>query len=233
MGGKSDRVIINYQVKTGKRVKIDSLVFEGNANVPTNKLLRKINNTHDVRYGIKLYFWTKNFWTRSKYREEDFNEDLDNIITYYNEQGYRDARVTFDTVISIPADQLNLSRKKKAKQDRLKVIVQLHEGDKFYFRNITFTGNTICSYEALAKNLRIDKGMPYNRTMLEGNINYNPSGTDITSMYMDNGYLFFNCTPVEPPWRTTPSTSRCASWKASRPAYATSAWKATPSPTTK
>ena len=49
----------------------------------------------------------------------------------------------------------------------------------------------------LSKHLRINKGDPYNRTLLQQNITYNPAGTDITSLYMDNGYLFFNATPVE------------------------------------
>lgn len=196
-GGKDDRVIVNYSVHRGKRVKIEALVLQGNDKIPTDKLLRKMKSTHDVHYAKKLYFWTKNFWTRSKYREDDFNADLDNIIAYYNEQGYRDARIVSDTVTTMAADSLHLSSKKKAKQDRLKVLVDIHEGEKFYFRNITFAGNTVYPDDALAKSLRIEKGMPYNRTMLETNINYNPAGTDLTSMYMDNGYLFFNCTPVE------------------------------------
>lgn len=193
-GGHKDRVIVNYKVKRGKRVKIDSLIISGNTTISTNKLLRKMKNTHDVHYGRKLFVWTKGFWTRSKYREEQFNEDMDNIIRYYNEQGYRDARVIFDTVFQVPDDPLKAASKK---QDRLKVIMNIHEGSKYYFRNITFAGNTVYTDDQLAKSLRIDKGMPYNRTQLETNINYNPSGTDLTSLYMDNGYLFFNCTPVE------------------------------------
>lgn len=196
-GGHRDRVIVVYNVKRGNRVRIDSLIITGNSTIPTNKLLRKMKNTHDVHYAKKLFFWTKGFWTRSKYREEQFNEDVDNVITFYNEQGYRDARVTFDTVIQIPEEQLAASGKKKGKQDRLKVIMNIHEGPKYYFRNITFAGNTVYTDEQLAKSLRIDKGMPYNHTQLETNINYNPSGTDLTSLYMDNGYLFFNCNPVE------------------------------------
>ena len=82
-------------------------------------------------------------------------------------------------------------------QDRLMVKIKIHEGNKFVFRNITFSGNTIYPTELLSKHLRINKGDPYNRTLLETNLTYNPSGTDITSMYMDNGYLFFNATPVE------------------------------------
>ena len=116
--GKKNMVTVDFQIKIGKRVKIDSLLFEGNneakyrgplaKDIPvlknitvnkksptrTNKLIRKMKKTHDVHYGKHLYFWTKGFWSRSKYREADFNDDLVNLINYYNELGYRDARVT-------------------------------------------------------------------------------------------------------------------------------------------
>ncbi|KWW30315.1 MAG: outer membrane protein [bacterium P3] len=190
-GGKADRVDVIFNVKVGKKVKIDTLVIEGNSVVSTNKLLRKMKNTHDVRYGRKLYFWTPGFWKKSRYDESKLQEDLDGLVAYYNSMGYRDARVVSDTVYDSPAN--GASRK----QDRLIVRVKLHEGNKYTFRNITFTGNTIYSSETLSRHLRIKKGDPYNEEQLMTNISYNPSGTDITALYMDNGYLFFNATPVE------------------------------------
>ena len=193
----ANQVWVTFLINKGKRVKIDSLVFVGNEAIPTNKLLRKMKKTHDVNYWKKLYVWTGGFWKRSKYREADLEEDLVAIVNYYNEEGYRDARIVKDTHYIIPADQLRLNARKQAKQDRMRVNVTIHEGQKFYFRNITFSGNTIYSSETLAKHLRIEKGTPYNRTTLETNLTYNPSGTDITSLYMDNGYLFFRATPVE------------------------------------
>lgn len=196
-GGKTNSVVVDYNVKCGKRVKIDSLIFEGNKEVSTNKLLRKMKKTHDVNYFKKFYVWTGNFWKRSKYRDADFHEDLDNVVALYNELGYRDARIISDTNFIVAPDQLKISSSKKAKQDRMKVKVQLYEGQKFYFRNITFSGNTVYPSDLLAKHLRINKGDPYNKTALETNLTYNPSGTDITSLYMDNGYLFFRATPVE------------------------------------
>ncbi len=195
--GKGNYVILAYDIKKGKRVKIDSLIFEGNENVATNKLLRKMKNTHDVHYAKKLFFWTKGFWSRSKYREFELDNDLDEVIAYYNELGYRDARIVFDTMWPVASDDLNISKNKKKRQDRVKIKVKVYEGKPFYFRNITFAGNTIYSSELLAQHLRINKGDPYNKTTLETNLTYNPSGTDITSMYMDNGYLFFDVTPVE------------------------------------
>lgn len=187
---KDGRVLIDFNVKTGKRVKIDSIIFVGNDSVKTNKLMQKMKNTHDVNYFKKLFFWTSGFWKSSKYQESKFDEDLESILTYYNDNGYRDARILSDTVYRVTSD-------KDAKRDYLRVKVNVFEGHKFYFRNITFTGNTIYPTELLSKHLRISKGDPYNRTLLEQNLRYNPMGTDISSMYMDNGYLFFNATPVE------------------------------------
>lgn len=192
IGGKDDRVNIIYNVSIGKRVKIDSLIFEGNKAVSTNKLLQKMKNTHDVNYFKKLFFWTSGFWKSSKYDESKFHEDLDGIIAYYNELGYRDARIVFDTVYPVSQDP-----DKPSKQDFLRVKVKIHEGNKYIFRNISFAGNTVYSSELLSRQLRIKKGDPYNEEQLTTNINYNPSGTDIASMYMDNGYLFFSAAPVE------------------------------------
>ncbi|MBQ9637943.1 MAG: outer membrane protein assembly factor BamA [Bacteroidales bacterium] len=194
---RKDRVIITFDVKLGKRVKIDSVIIAGNEKVNTNTLLKQMKNTHDVRYFRKLYFWTPSFWKRSKYREAGLSEDLEKIITYYNEHGYRDARIVTDTVYNVAAKDLKLNNRRKRKQDRLNVKIDLHEGAQYYFRNITFSGNTVYDSETLSKYLRIKKGDPYNRTQLETNLTYNPSGTDISSLYMDNGYLFFNATPVE------------------------------------
>lgn len=194
---KGNYVNVIYNIKRGKRVKIQSLSFEGNEKIATNKLLRKMKNTHDVNYKWKMFFWTKGFWTRSKYREFQLHEDLDNVIKFYNEKGFRDARIVMDTMWPVASEELNISKHKKKKQDRVNVKVKLYEGNSFYFRNITFSGNTIYSNEELYNALRIKKGDPYNKTVLETNLTFNPSGTDITSMYMDNGYLFFRATPVE------------------------------------
>ncbi len=188
------RVTVTFNVKRGKIVKIDSLIFEGNENIKTITLQSKMEKTHDVHYFWKLRFWTKSFWKKSRYIESDFREDLDKVIAYYNEQGFRDARIVYDTVWDV---QQEVAKGKTPKQELVKVKVNVYEGQRFFFRNITFSGNTVYSDELLHRALRINKGDPYNKKVLDMNISYNPSGTDITSLYMDNGYLFFRTTPVE------------------------------------
>ena len=186
------RLTVTFNVKRGKKVKIDSLIFVGNKEVSTSTLKGKMQSTRDVHFRKSLRFWKKVFWKSSRYIENDFREDLDKIIAYYNEEGYRDARIVSDTVIDVP-QEVHGSKD----QDRIKVKVVIHEGRKFFFRNISFSGNTVYSDDVLRRSLRINKGDPYNKQMLEENLTYNPSGTDLTSLYMDNGYLFFRATPVE------------------------------------
>lgn len=203
----SGRAIINFRINRGKKVKIDSLNFVGNERILTPELQSQMEKTHDVHYRGRLWsnpkqFWklrifTKAFWKKSRYIENDFKDDLNNVVAYYNEQGYRDAKVVRDTVWQLAEEDMKVSAKKKAKQDLLKVRVEVYEGQKFYFRNITFSGNTVYTDEVLKRSLRIEKGDPYNRKLLDENMQYNPSGTDITSLYKDNGYFFFRATPVE------------------------------------
>ena len=183
------RLTITFNVKRGKKVKIDSLVFEGNQELSDLALASQMQKTRDVHFPWKLRFWKKVFWKKSRYIESDFQDDLDHVVSYYNEQGFRDARIVSDTVMEAPSA--------KSDQERVKLKVRVHEGRKFYFRNITFVGNTVYSDDVLRRALRISKGDPYNKQLLETNLKYNPSGTDITSLYMDNGYLFFRVTPVE------------------------------------
>jgi len=181
---KNNEQILVFDVKTGKKGRIKELTFEGNEAISDKHLARTMRNTHDVNYWKKLYFWTPGFWKRSKYIEADYNSDLEEIVKLYNEKGYRDAKILGD---SIYTDE----------KGKMHVNVKIYEGKPYFFRNITFTGNTIYPSDYLYKHLRIEKGDPYNKTVLDENLSYNPAGTDINSLYMDNGYLFFRATPTE------------------------------------
>ena len=178
-------VILIFDVKTHDKVKIKSLTFEGNSALSANTLMKEMDNTHDVNYWKKFYFWTSGFWKKSKYIESDYKSDLENIIEKYNELGYRDAKIESDSVYTNSDGSLGVN-------------IKIYEGNKYYFRNVTFTGNTVYPSSQLAKLMRIEKGDPYNKKMLEQNVSMEPSGTDnINSLYMDNGYLAFRAMPTE------------------------------------
>ena len=120
----------------------------------------------------------------SKFIREDYDKDMLTIVDKYNELGYRDSKIISDTIV-------------KSGPNTIDINIRISEGRKYYFRNIHWIGNTKYSSEELSMILKIRKGDVYNQKALETNLSYNPNGTDVYSLYMDNGYLFFSATPVE------------------------------------
>lgn len=120
----------------------------------------------------------------SRFNEDDFKNDKELIIKKYNEKGYRDAKIVRDSIFVM--DDKNIG-----------IMLDISEGDKYYFGNITWVGNTKYDTATLNKVLGIRKGDVYNQDLLDQNLTYSEGGYDITSLYMDDGYLFFRVDPVE------------------------------------
>ena len=120
----------------------------------------------------------------SRFDEGDFEDDKELIIKKYNEKGYRDAKIVRDSVYVM--DDKNIG-----------IELDIVEGDKYYFGDITWVGNTKYDTATLNKVLGIRKGDVYNQDLLDKNLTYSEGGYDITSLYQDDGYLFFRVDPVE------------------------------------
>ena len=120
----------------------------------------------------------------SKFIEKDYEADKQKIIDYYNSLGYRDATVVSDTVYYLD-------------EDNLAINMTIDEGNRYYFRDIRWEGNTKYEDERLSAILNIDKGDIYNQQRLQQKLFFDQHGNDVSSLYMDDGYLFFNVTPQE------------------------------------
>jgi len=178
VGVNSQKMVVN--VKTGAKVKIKDIEIIGNEKL-SDRLLRSgkgLKKTKKKKIG--------RFWKASKFIEEDYKEDLKNIIDTYAERGYRDARILSDTVIRL--DEKNIALK-----------IELEEGERYYFGDIDFVGNTVYSDQQLSQVLGISKGDPYNGVQLKKRIadETKPDAVDITNLYQNNGYLFSRISPVE------------------------------------
>ncbi len=175
LGLNSERMVIS--VDLGERVKINSINFSGNELFKSKKLKKQMKNTKTKLLG--------RFWKKSKYIENEYEEDLDAVVDFYKEKGYRDARIILDTV-KIDGNQIDLD-------------IQLAEGNKYYFGDIKFLGNSVYSDEQLARALGLFKGDSYNGVLLKKRISDNtkPDGEDLTNLYQNNGYLFSNVNAVE------------------------------------
>ncbi|MBT8320544.1 MAG: outer membrane protein assembly factor BamA, partial [Eudoraea sp.] len=169
-------MVIN--VKKGDKVKIKNIIFEGNEKISSSKLRKAMKNTKKKLPG--------RFWKKSKYIEDDYQEDLTNLVDKYAENGYRDARVISDTVETLSENNIDI---------RIKV----EEGNKYYFGDIDFVGNSVYTDRILSQVLGIKKGNTYNGVLLRKRIadNTKPDAEDLTNLYQNNGYLFSQINPVE------------------------------------
>lgn len=169
--------ILRIAISKGKKVKVQDIEFAGNNDLTDSELRRALKKTKRKRKKINVF-------ASSKFVEETYREELKAVITKYNSRGYRDAGITFDSVVRIG-------------KNRVAIKIGVNEGRKYYFRDITFTGNNKYSSADLSKVLGIKRGDVYDQTVLEERLYFSPNGTDLSSLYMDDGYLFFGVTPVE------------------------------------
>nr|WP_315244447.1 POTRA domain-containing protein [uncultured Flavobacterium sp.] len=167
------------RVDKGDKVKISSIDFIGNKQFTDSKLRSAMKDTkqRNILRVLKA----------SKFIPEKYKTDLEKVIATYKEKGYRDARIIYDSVTY------------NKEKNMLAIKINLEEGNKYYFGNIKFLGNTVYSDQQLNRYLGIKKGETYNGVLLEKRIadKTKPDGEDITNLYQNNGYLFSNINAVE------------------------------------
>lgn len=167
---------LRIEVTPGERVRIENISFYGNENFSDGDLRGEMDET-------KRYAWF-NIFRSSKFLRTEYEADLNTIVDYYNENGYRNARIIRDSIYQVSPT-------------RVQIDVYLEEGPQYYFRDISFIGNSKYSTELLRNVLQIESGDIYNSRRLNERVQFDPQGQDVASIYLDNGYLFSNITPVE------------------------------------
>ena len=180
---KRDTVIrsairVQFAVDRGEKVKIQKITFNGADHVKESKLVRSMKKTRDKRL--------QNFFSSKKFQEKEYENDKRQLLTAFNEAGFRDARIVKDTMYYV-------------EPNRLQIDFDIDEGKQYYFRDITWTGNSVYASEDLNSVLMIEKGDVYDVVTMQKRLfgGGKQSEYDITKLYRDNGYLFFQVQPVE------------------------------------
>ena len=174
---KSNTFKMLVNVDLGERVKIKDIDFEGNKIFSDKKLRSQLKKT---KRSFPLRFWKK-----SKLLEEEYAEDKQNLLDFFKEKGYRDARIIKDS-LSMNDD------------NTLSINFKVEEGNRYYFGDINFLGNSVYSDFQLAQILGIKKGDAYNGVLLKKRIaDEKPDANDLSNLYQNNGYLFSSINAVE------------------------------------
>lgn len=169
---------VNFAISKNEKVRIKKIDFGGIYDVKESKLVKSMKKTRDKRL--------QNFFKSKKFNEMEFKNDKKGLIEAFNEAGYRDARILSDTVYFVEPGKLEIDFK-------------IDQGKKYYFRNVTWTGNSVYPAEALNDILQIKKGDVYDVVTMEKRLygGGKQNEYDVSKLYRDNGYLFFNIQPVE------------------------------------
>ena len=182
-----------FNINKGDKMKIKEIYIKGRKKIANDK--HSLLNPNDSVYALSnkkikksmkdtkvKNFWR--FWKTSKFIDENWTNDKKNIIEKYNQIGYRDAQITHDT------SYIN-------DDNTITIEITINEGKPYRFGSIDFIGNSIYSSSFLYQKLGIKDGDIFDQSILNSRLFGDPEGTDISSLYLDDGYLFFNATPIE------------------------------------
>ncbi len=169
-----NHVILDITVDKKDKVKVHKLNFHGNKVMTYRKLNRAMKKTNQK--GLMNLFRTK------KFVKDLYEKDLVALVDYYNEHGYHDAKVVNQTVVPY-------------KDDMVDIDVYIEEGNKYYLGDIKWVGNSIYTGEYLSRVLGMKRGDVYDTKKLNKRLFEEDDA--VHNLYMDNGYLFSNITPVE------------------------------------
>ena len=167
-------VKVTFDIKKNQKVKIKKIYFEGNEKIKDRKLRKSMKKTKDMRL--------RNLFSSKKFNDEEYPNDKENLIRYYNEKGYRDAAIVSDSIYYI-------------NDKRLGIKIKIDEGRRYYFRDITWVGNTIIPSVILSNILGIKKGDVYDVVAMDKMLHQDQ--VSVSTQYMDQGYLFFQVHPIE------------------------------------
>lgn len=169
-------IILDININKGDKIKINQINIFGAQAFSEKKLKRQLKETKEKKF-FRIF-------KTSKFIQDSFEEDLEQVIALYKEKGYRDARI------------IKTEKRDQAK-NTLDLDIIIEEGIQYYFRDIDWLGNTKYKSEYLDQLLGIQSGDLFDEKMMNERLQMSMSGTDISSLYMDDGYLFFNIDPVE------------------------------------
>lgn len=176
-----NQVILDIDVDKKEKMKVRSIIIDGDNQLGDKKIKGTLFSkgafakTHEAG---KL----SNILKSKKFTPERWVEDKKNLITKYNEHGYRDAIILKDSVWNVDPKHVN-------------IYVKVDEGKKYYIRNIKWVGNTVYSTDYLSRLLDMKKGDVYNQTYLNKRLSQDEDA--VGNAYWNNGYLFYNLQPTE------------------------------------
>jgi len=175
--GDANSIILDVKIDKHKKVKISDVTFEGNKDFSQKKLRKYLSKTRKMKF--------YNIFGSKKFKQDKYDEDKQNLVTKMQDKGYRDAEILSDSVYKTGANTVA-------------VKIKVFEGHKYYFGNIKWSGDAKYPPDILNKILKIKKGDVFSEDEMNKRLmGPTPDNDDVSSFYLNDGYLTFNVDPVQ------------------------------------
>jgi outer membrane protein insertion porin family len=176
-------VILDININKNEKTKINQIVFTGNSQLTDFQLKKAMKKTNET-FSLPRRFKTSilELFSTKKFTTEEYENDKNNLISKYNEYGYRDAVLLADSVVEYNEKSVD-------------IYLTINEGRQYFLKDIRFVGNTQYPTDYLMSILQMKPGEVYNQKKLDEHLNTDDES--VANVYYNNGYLFFGADPVE------------------------------------
>lgn len=175
----SNAVNVTFHISRNDKVRVGAISFSGNKLYDDKRLRKTFKKTHQK---------SANFLRNTKFKEEDYKEDKNLLLDFYNSRGYRNATIISDSVY-------------KLSDNRIGIHLDIDEGEKFYIRNVNWVGNSVYDTEMLQRMFSVKKGDVYDKKSMHKRLGIgremDPEQMSVASLYQNNGYLMSQIDPTE------------------------------------
>ena len=172
-------VNVTFQVTKNEKVKVGKITFEGNEQFDDKRLRKTFKKTRQKSWNI---------FKSSKFKADEYKEDKNLLLDFYNSRGYRNATILSDSIY-------NLS------DNRIGIHVKLTEGEKFYIRDVRWVGNSVYETDYLQRMFGVKKGDTYDKKSMHKRLGVgremDPEAQSVASIYQNSGYLMSQVDPTE------------------------------------
>ena len=175
----NNAVNVTFVVDRKEKVHIGQINFTGNESFKDKRLRRTFKKTHQKSI---LFF------QNTKLKTDDYKEDKNLLVDFYNSNGFRNATILKDSIYDIDEKHIGID-------------IDLSEGNKFYIRNVKWVGNSAYPTEQLDQLFGVKSGDMYDKKSMHKRLGVgrevDPEGVSVASMYQNNGYLMSQIDPAE------------------------------------
>ncbi len=172
-------VNVTFHIDRKERVRVGEITFAGNEQFKAKRLRRAFKKTHQKSINI---------FQNTKLKMEDYEEDKNLLVEFYNSRGYRNATIVSDSIYDI-------------NEKRIGIHLNVTEGDKFYIRDVKWVGNSVYETDMLNNMFGVKKGDTYDKKSMHKRLGIgretNPEEMSVSSLYQNNGYLMSQIEPTE------------------------------------